>query len=285
MTAPLSLFEPVDETSSWTTSFQGRSEANCFRSQFVKRSPVDHPPLVAAADQQDGPLGREVLGEIGMIEQVSDQLLPFVLSHGSAGRLGTPGRWEFVPEGRDTLAARTLHRKPVLAGLTPAFFHASSINWSIKAGLALVSSPGEPLAGSSAAAETSSHSHDQRRQKAKTRRAALAGEQLALVHRFSMDEPLESGFVIGRRRDSPGREGHIKSRVHCHQPLGRYMMRQIVSEIFNACTKQCFQPTRVRFNSLNVTPKSSAREITTPRLRKLQTRRHQNFWVDELMRD
>ena len=36
---------------------------------------VDHPSLVAPADQQDGPLGREVLGVVGVLEQVLDQLL------------------------------------------------------------------------------------------------------------------------------------------------------------------------------------------------------------------
>ena len=39
---------------------------------------VNHPPLVAAADQQDRPLGGEILGEIGMVEQVLDQLSPLV---------------------------------------------------------------------------------------------------------------------------------------------------------------------------------------------------------------
>ena len=80
MTAPFSLFEPVDETSSWTISFQGRSDANCFRSQLVSAAAVDHPALVAAADQEDRPLGREILGEVGMIEQVLDQLVPLVAS-------------------------------------------------------------------------------------------------------------------------------------------------------------------------------------------------------------
>ncbi len=44
----------------------------------VQRGAVDHPALVAPADQEDRPLGREVLGEVGMIEQVLDQLAALV---------------------------------------------------------------------------------------------------------------------------------------------------------------------------------------------------------------
>ena len=40
-----------------------------------ERTAIDHPPLVAPADQQDGPLGGEVLGVVRVLEQVLDQLI------------------------------------------------------------------------------------------------------------------------------------------------------------------------------------------------------------------
>ena len=88
MTAPFSLFEPVDETSSWTTSFQGRSDENCFRSQFVSDGRSTMRPWLPRPIKRTDHWVAKFLAKVGMIEQVGDQFLPLVLF---AGLQESPG--------------------------------------------------------------------------------------------------------------------------------------------------------------------------------------------------
>ncbi len=66
---------------------QGRSEPD-IAPPVVQRGTIDHLALVAPADGPDRPLGGEVLGEIGMVEQVLDHFAPLVRFLGIQERPG-----------------------------------------------------------------------------------------------------------------------------------------------------------------------------------------------------
>ena len=132
MTAPFSLFEPVDADQLADDLVPGPIGGELLAQPVRQRRAVDHPALVAAADQQDRPLGREVLGEVGMLEQVLDQLAPLVAFPACPERPGPPARWESGRAGRGRRGAGTPRPMPAFAGLTPAFFQPSSISLSMK---------------------------------------------------------------------------------------------------------------------------------------------------------